>query len=299
MPRKTAPLSPLTAGSLETLDRASPAPSNVSLERYIDDSLDEAPTAILEKAAKDLSDPKFNPNPNTYNSFNPSRASSVAGSIGSDRSICSVRSMDSRGSRRGRRTWKSEVEAMGKFQRKMPEQPDSDSHASKALKGKGASQYTCTWPGCHKTFTQRFQWARHEEGIHHCPYRWVCGYENDDKKYPRFCYTCVTYGHTAAKHTGTCINKDVEVRTFFREDQLHQHIIRCHPDLKFSIRDVAKSWKTVNPFFSAASLRCGFCGTVSDTWEERQVHVFRHLSKGARKDCWWPERVPRPLLIEP
>jgi hypothetical protein len=88
----------------------------------------------------------------------------------------------------------------------------------------------------------------------------------------------------------------MQSRTFLREDQLAQHIKRAHISTDVTRPRISKelmsAWKIDNPAFSKSFLRCGFCGMVSDNWEQRQDHVHDHLKKGVCKSSWWPERQP-------
>jgi hypothetical protein len=114
------------------------------------------------------------------------------------------------------------------------------------------------------------------------------------------CFGCgerdVLLSHIVGCHFRTCASKSEECRTFLREDQLSQHIKGVHIDKrdeKISIpKELLSAWKRDNPLLSQAALTCGFCGLVSDTWVERQDHVFNHMDRNICKSSWWPERLP-------
>ena len=160
--------------------------------------------------------------------------------------------------------------------------------------------YFCTWPSSKKSFRNRSAWSRHEEAVHHCPYQWICSLDmNTIVRLPQ-CFGCgerdVLLSHIVGCHFRTCASKSEECRTFLREDQLSQHIKGVHIDKrdeKISIpKELLSAWKRDNPLLSQAALTCGFCGLVSDTWVERQDHVFNHMDRNICKSSWWPERLP-------
>jgi hypothetical protein len=151
----------------------------------------------------------------------------------------------------------------------------------------------CTWPSCNSRFQYRYDWSRHEEALHYCPFHWVCC---NAITHASHCLICKATNHSTTEHCGACLMKDMQSRTFLREDQLTQHIKRAHlsPDAtkRMIPKDLLSAWKIDNPFFSKSYLHCGFCGVVSDTWAQRQDHVHDHLKKGICKSSWWPERQP-------
>jgi hypothetical protein len=158
----------------------------------------------------------------------------------------------------------------------------------------------CTWPSCSSKFRYRSDWTRHEEALHYCPYHWVCCPEESHAQDTSQCLICAETNHTTSDHCGSCASKDLQSRTFLREDQLSQHIKRTHLSSGVSKPRVPKelltAWKTDNPAFLNDYLRCGFCGIISDNWAQRQDHVFEHLRKGICKSSWWPARQPQTLI---
>lgn len=160
----------------------------------------------------------------------------------------------------------------------------------------------CTWPTCNKTFQYRFEWARHEEATHYCPYHWVCCLDDprhDAGSLPK-CLMCgqqdVSYTHILEHDEfEKCVGKDRESRTFLRRDHLIQHIKGSHlntrtwpqHDDEGLLPKLASAWKTENPLLSKVALYCGFCFMMFDKWEDRQEHVFAHFgddSVGRRVD---------------
>ena len=149
----------------------------------------------------------------------------------------------------------------------------------------------CTWPDCDSRFRYRFDWSRHEEAVHYVPYHWICCMTETFETVPP-CFLCVGSYHTTTDHCSSCRGKEIGSRTFYREDQLVQHIKRIHRYKGATIGSIPKVllalWKCDNPSISAAGLHCGFCGESFGCWAERQDHVFEHLVKGVCKSSWLP-----------
>lgn len=170
-------------------------------------------------------------------------------------------------------------------------------------------EYFCTWPDCPSTFKHRFEWVRHEEAIHYCPYHWICCSEPSLRTSIEVahCFICGYHytnlvEHLIQEYFTECTDKPESKRTFLRQDQLAQHIRRAHfkpvgvdHALPKWLLDV---WKHNNPQLLASSplLRCGFCGKPCASWTERQDHVFEHLKNGICKFAWWPDRASAPTV---
>ncbi|KAH7356091.1 hypothetical protein BKA66DRAFT_254787 [Pyrenochaeta sp. MPI-SDFR-AT-0127] len=216
----------------------------------------------------------------------PRRPHSNAGSsssFGSANSIGSVRSVDSRGSRRGRKVWA----------------------AAPNVEPNSLHRLFCTWPGCTARFRYHYAWKRHEEASHYCPYRWVCCWSLDVLEGITNCFLCqtndITSQHFIDKHFFACLEKPVIERTFFRQDQLVQHIKGVHADdrrLATVPSAVHISWKSENLLSGGSTLKCFFCGRPFLTWEARTEHVYNHMQAGAIKPDWWTERLPIPRVSE-
>jgi hypothetical protein len=166
--------------------------------------------------------------------------------------------------------------------------------ASTRPSNEGDDPIFCTWPSCSSKFKFRSDWSRHEETVHYCPYHWVCCREDSHAQDVTTCLICGETNHTTYEHCGSCSTRDLQSRTFLREDQLSQHIKRSHIDSAVKKPKISKallsSWRSSNPGFLDSYLRCGFCGIASDSWTERQDHVYEHLRKGICKSSWWPDR---------
>ncbi|CAO2655057.1 Nn.00g117900.m01.CDS01 [Neocucurbitaria sp. VM-36] len=278
--------------------------------------------------------------------FSTAGSESSASSAISVQSWSSQLSVDSRGSRRGRKRWscpkkpttastKTAVLGMEQFLQdqaiepvKMlppskhravelgifngdtilwphPQEPPNETESDKAV----SHAYFCTWPGCSSTFRHPFEWVRHEEAVHYCPFHWICCSERSlhTPNQPSHCFICGErhtniVQHLIREHFTQCAEKPQSERTFLRQDQLAQHIKRVHfkpvgvnqaiPKWLFDL------WKLDNPqlLVSPSFLRCGFCGETCSSWIERQEHVSKHMKDGACKLAWWPDRAPAPAL---
>jgi hypothetical protein len=288
------PSEPVSVKNLKALDRISPPPVNVSLDRYLASSRTDEPVAtqILQ------SNPATQLAPLPINIPTLNRSDSDVNSVGSAQSIASggsFRSTDSRGSRQGRRGWTkptSSNNAQAIF-----EYPQ----LSKTTKSK---RYFCTWPDCDCTFAHRFEWARHEEAVHYCPYHWVCCSEQNSEFILRDCWFCdatnVTLRHVAKEHLSTCTRKCTQQRTFLREDLFVAHLRRhldkaSYKNVGSKCRVLARRWKEDNLAMDPRALHCGICGKTFMTWAERSFHVRKHMEGGVTKAAWWPDRLPIPL----
>jgi hypothetical protein len=322
-------MSVVSSASLEALNRLSPVSDTLSLEKFLSAPASEDPVSATVLAEAMLDTPPERPLPQTYN-FAPlpprrpvsmARSISSAGSARSFQSWRSGRSNDSRGSRRGRKGWKQydagqSTAAMTHPKdirlRSMPGPNDPLSCAEDQIsplvvraardgeddkdETPAMQPFFCTWPSCGSRFQYRYDWSRHEEALHYCPFHWICCSEEAQTGEPSPCLICTRNDHTATEHCRSCLTKDVQSRTFLREDQLAQHIKRAHipsGTVKPKIsKHLLSAWKIDRPSFPKTFLRCGFCGIVCDTWAQRQSHVHDHLRKGVCKSSWWPKRKP-------
>jgi len=84
---------------------------------------------------------------------------------------------------------------------------------------------------------------------------------------------------------------------FLREDQLLQHINGVHVQQKLSkkvCKEVLSLFKTDNRDMHMSTLSCGFCSRISNSWLEREDHVFEHLKEGICKSVWLVGRLSAP-----
>lgn len=318
--------------SLEAFAKISPAASRDSLYRYLAQPTSEDPIRLdaitagnqliamnseitdddqvaIEKLPEQLS---------VSRRGSSTQAGSVAGSDSSHASAQSrtsqksFRSVDSRGSRRGRKLWKrtqasvkellhTQIGVVGEVQTLESSSPNNK---------KRPAPYYCSWPTCNAQFQFRSEWTRHEEAVHYQPYQWICCLEDTYEKPFGQCFICgrseATIGHIATEHFTSCFNKTRAERTFYRRDQLIQHIKGTHSfsrrpmDIhgEYVLTDLARHWEVASaPCPDIPRLTCGFCGTICKTWQARQDHVSKHLQSGICKQSWWFERKSAPCIM--
>jgi hypothetical protein len=146
--------------------------------------------------------------------------------------------------------------------------------------------YICTWPDCRGRFITRSGWERHEKAKHYNPTHWICCSDQNLDVVIEDCLMCpekkVTIRHLVEQHFSACAQRNLEDRTFFRKDQLKQHV-RRHVSLAKNWAPIPDNlllaWKSDNPLLVAAALQCGFCAETFKTWKDRTDHVADHLSK--------------------
>jgi hypothetical protein len=245
-------------------------------------------------------------------------------------SVGSHISIDSRGSRKGRRRWKvpqastppdtdlalehdslpleaSGCPALGSSPqhyavRAMQDTELPPSEAEGRKSPEKPRRYFCTWPGCDSRFRHRFEWERHEEAVHYLPYEWVCCLVQATDSGMENCFVCGKSNagtqHLVEEHFASCANKPIQERTFYRSDQLRQHM-RRHLSSKDNDhlaptipQSLVQSYRRDNPASDMGAFHCGFCGKCFSSWETRSAHVFDHLESGACKMAWRPGRLP-------
>lgn len=248
----------------------------------------------------DVYEPAHDPLPcKPYSSYEAPAARSA--SVGSTMSGTSHRSVDHRGPRRGRKGWESSG-VPDSFRCLL--EPANFSAAGSRVRSPPLPDYPifCTWPSCQRTFKYKWEWARHEEAKHYCPYFWVCCLDEpqSDGTLGR-CFICETEeidcAHYVDKHFFTsCSGKNHELRRFLREDQLAQHIKGTH--LKDSSgkkipKALLAAWKVFNPSLSRDALYCGFCIESFTSWKDRQDHLWNHMQgKGGLGSCAKSSWIP-------
>lgn len=287
--------------NLDILNRRAPRNDRNSLERYLSSA--SAEEGISESVIDTLQDSLdfYSPAPEglglslspvplySQTTWRP-KSSSVVGSEQSftsgqsDNSAISHRTSDSRGLRRGRRTWVSQhkdpfFEDLGRL----------DAHENVSVKAKSrqtanTGAYFCTWPNCARTFKHRSEWVRHEEAVHYCPYRWICCATSTNRSSENYCVWC------PPQKFASCANREERDRTFYRQDQFQQHVKRSHCPHVGDTPHFKDACKSSNPDFDVRHLKCGYCGAVLQSWEERQKHVSGHMLEGVRKEAWRPEK---------
>lgn len=159
----------------------------------------------------------------------------------------------------------------------------------------------CTF--CGKQFLSKYEWKRHETSVHLPQSNWVCC-PYVDGPLPK-CHFCSKEWpseiHLGEHRYQECQSRPETERTFYRKDQLAQHIRRVHQMThlghtdreNIDITDLLAEWH--RPAAALVSndpaLHCGFCGKLFLTLEERMEDVAAHFINGLDLTAWWPGRV--------
>ncbi|KAF6824814.1 homeobox and c2h2 transcription factor [Colletotrichum musicola] len=146
--------------------------------------------------------------------------------------------------------------------------------------------YQCTF--CTETFKTKHNWQRHEKSMHLSLERWECspsGPTIPDASGRPVCVFCGE-GNPDADHMeghdySVCKTRDPEDRTFYRKDHLQQHLKLVH-DSKF-LKWPMNDWKREN---SMVRSRCGFCGLIMGSWNDRADHLAEHFKDGKTMQEW-------------
>ncbi|KAH7139352.1 hypothetical protein B0J11DRAFT_41441 [Dendryphion nanum] len=153
--------------------------------------------------------------------------------------------------------------------------------------------YHCTI--CPKTFKDSSGWQRHESGVHFHTTQWICmlnGAVIDDLD----CAFCSELfpdpEHQLLHNIPSCLFKSLSERTFYRKDQLKQHIQQIHipemdPSTKKAFR-VPAGWAKEKDVVDSdpRSLWCGFCRQTFPSTTERMEHVADHFRNGFHINQW-------------
>jgi hypothetical protein len=207
------------------------------------------PTAAIQSAMKTTrtsSIPYFSARPAPQRAFSTSGSNDSLASGDSCQSWISHMSLDSRGSRRGRKRFtRTSVVNVDRYvdekyvSHKL--QPDMDRMSNLVLPephhfmsapiplrnhtradpvtsmnredkstGPLAPAIYCTWPSCNLRFRYRFDWARHEEAVHYCPFNWVCcGDGSDHATQLEDCYICdPTFADVLARRSARATHQE-------------------------------------------------------------------------------------------
>lgn len=147
--------------------------------------------------------------------------------------------------------------------------------------------FQCTF--CTETFRTKHDWQRHEKSLHLSLERWVCSPDGAKAINPTTgVMSCVFCGeanpddaHIESHNFTACTERTLEERTFYRKDHLRQHLKLVH-DVKF-LPWAMDLWRVATP---AIRSRCGFCGTVMDSWSIRVDHLAEHFKTGYTMADW-------------
>nr|AGU10929.1 Homeobox KN domain [uncultured organism] len=147
--------------------------------------------------------------------------------------------------------------------------------------------FQCTF--CTETFKTKHDWQRHEKSLHLSLERWVCCPDGAVQYCTELemsqCVFCLLpnppAGHGETHNFSSCTDRSLEERTFYRKDHLRQHLNLVH-DVKFQASTM-EAWKVATPEIRS---RCGFCGTVMDSWSIRVDHLAEHFKGGKSMADW-------------
>jgi hypothetical protein len=210
-----------------------------------------------------------------------SSASSINTAHSSGGSLGSTFSQQSRGS----------FGAFGKRGRRRRRHTATVTHV--VIPHKPQRQYQCTF--CIESFKTKHDWQRHEKSLHLSLERWICAPSGGivpcqvQKLAGENLLICVFCGssnpdevHLETHNYVSCLDRSLEERTFYRKDQLRQHLRLVHGECKF-ITQTMESWKVESPNIKS---RCGFCGDILETWPSRVDHLAEHFKAGMNMTEW-------------
>ncbi|KAI0971432.1 hypothetical protein F4678DRAFT_432887 [Xylaria arbuscula] len=224
---------------------------------------------------------------------NQSSVSSLGTSHSSGGSFASAFSNQSRGS-----SIPSFVRSnRGRRRRRRAPPKRAEEHLNQPLK-----TFQCTF--CTETFRTKHDWQRHEKSLHLSLERWICSPDGPRAVNPDNGLTsCVFCGeenpddaHVESHNFSGCIERTQEERTFYRKDHLRQHLRLVH-NVKFLSWSMDK-WRVTSPEIRS---RCGFCGTVLDSWTTRVDHLAEHFKTGNTMADWkgdWGFDTPVLQMVE-
>ena len=156
-------------------------------------------------------------------------------------------------------------------------------------------QRTWCWTG----FTEKSDWRRHEESQHAPQTEWVCmpeGPKSSDFE-PPLCLFCrfpyPSEAHLRQNHEiSSCLSRPLKDRKFDRKDHLVQHLFRWHGTAVANDAFLAGTISRWQRPIQAPGLErlwdCGFCEVRGMTWDQRYVHVAKHM-KGGLNMCSWQQ----------
>ncbi|KAF4624924.1 hypothetical protein G7Y89_g13245 [Cudoniella acicularis] len=147
--------------------------------------------------------------------------------------------------------------------------------------------YQCTF--CQKRHGSKFAWERHEKVTHEPQGEWICckdqlspwevldttiDYQTPEIGQCTFCWTSTAVAlpdHFAKVHKfQQCMEQP---RTFFRKDQLSQHLKVFH---KCAVIDHRLLSKWHRPLNRHKTYHCGICGATLYGWSTRMRHIGEH-----------------------
>lgn len=163
-------------------------------------------------------------------------------------------------------------------------------------KARTSRPFQCTF--CTDSFAAKYDWQRHEKSMHLILDMWTCsphGGVTEENGTLR-CVFCFMINpdkeHLETHNYLSCQEKSIQERTFFRKDHLNQHLRLMH-NAKF--QPCMEIWQSS---ITEIKSRCGFCGTVLQTWKDRVDHLAGHFKNGANMSQWQGDWGFEPYILE-
>ena len=147
-------------------------------------------------------------------------------------------------------------------------------------------KYCCTF--CTERFRDRYRWKRHEESRHAPQKSWVCKPVRPFQDRPPLCPLC----HFTQERPEQCLHdmqpcwsKPEMNRTFYRKDNLVQHLEGVH-NARAGITSALIDELTEGISCVPYDLTCHFCEHESATWQDRASHIAAHFESGMTMADW-------------
>ncbi|KAJ5458590.1 hypothetical protein N7475_009978 [Penicillium sp. IBT 31633x] len=173
---------------------------------------------------------------------------------------------------------------MDRKERRRRRKPSVPANTLAHSKAKSARPFQCTF--CTDSFPAKYDWQRHEKSMHLILDKWTCsphGGSIEENGIP-LCVFCLAANpdgeHLETHNFISCQEKTVQERTFYRKDHLNQHLRLMH-NAKF-LPSMEKWQSSITDIKS----RCGFCGSIFQTWKDRVDHLAGHFKNGASMAQW-------------
>ncbi|KAJ5901537.1 hypothetical protein N7495_002065 [Penicillium taxi] len=151
-------------------------------------------------------------------------------------------------------------------------------------KARASRPFQCTF--CTDSFAAKYDWQRHEKSMHLTLERWTCcphGGVTEDQGILR-CVFCSVINpdrdHLETHNYIDCQEKSIQERTFFRKDNLNQHLRLMHGA---KLQPCMEKWHSSTTDIKS---RCGLCGSMLSTWKDRVDHLAGHFKNGATMAQW-------------
>ncbi|KAJ5337824.1 hypothetical protein N7452_004552 [Penicillium brevicompactum] len=144
--------------------------------------------------------------------------------------------------------------------------------------------FQCTF--CTECFSTKHDWERHETSIHLTLNKWTCSPHGGvvEQNSLSICVFCSAANpdrkHLETHNLTNCLERDIQERVFYRKDHLNQHLRLMH-HAKF--QSCMERWQSS---ITEIKSRCGFCGSIFQTWQERVDHLADHFKNAASMAQW-------------